>query len=260
MIMKEEVTYGLLGHPLGHSFSKVFFAKLLKDTGMKYENFDLPELTNASLYSLLLIHPNLQGFNVTAPYKQLIMNMLDSIDPVAEAVGAVNTVVVERFDSGAVRSLHGFNTDVIGFRDSITQILAPLPTDAGALIAGTGGASNAAAYVFGQMGRPYLKVSRSKSVPGKIITYGDITEELLERYPIVVNCTPAGTYPHVDACPPFPYGLIKPGMVFFDMVYNPDPSLFLSKAAAGGATIKSGTEMLVLQALESWRIWNTFPE
>ena len=259
MIMKEVVTYGLLGHPLGHSFSRIFFAELLKDTGMKYENFDLPELSNASLYAMLMSYPQLKGFNVTAPYKQQIMSMLDSIDPVAQAVGAVNTVVVERHDSGALRGLHGFNSDVVGFRESIEKILTPLPTDAGALILGTGGASNAAAYVFERTGRPHLKVSRTQQEPGRIMRYDDITAEVLDQYPIVVNCTPAGTYPNVDTCPPFPYELIRPGMVFFDMVYNPDPSLFLQRAEKAGAVTKSGAEMLVLQALESWRIWNRYP-
>lgn len=252
-----EIAYGLLGHPLTHSFSKAFFTELFAgmDAGLSYSNFDLPELTHQSLYHMLLMNPQLRGFNVTAPYKRRIMEFLDTVDPEAAEVGAVNTVVVERHPSGALKALRGFNTDVAGFRESIEPMLADIGPAAGALILGTGGASDAAAYVFRHMGRPFLKVSRAKGGAEGVIGYEDITPELLERFPIVVNCTPAGTYPNVDTCPPFPYALIRPGMVFFDMVYNPDPSLFLARADAMGAATKSGAEMLVLQALEAWRIW-----
>lgn len=252
-------TYGLLGHPLGHSFSKVFFDRLFAEEGSDnlYANFDLPELNHSTLFALLTAVPKLEGFNVTAPYKRAIMEMLDDIDPVAQEVGAVNTVVVKRHESGALKGLYGFNSDVVGFRDSISGMIAEIPSSKGALILGTGGASDAAAYVFSKMNRLWLKVSRSRKEEESVITYEEITADLLEQYPIVVNCTPAGTYPNTDTCPPFPYQLIKPEMVVFDMVYNPDPSLFLTKAAARGANIKSGAEMLVLQALESWRIWQT---
>ena len=225
-------TLGLIGRPLGHSYSKVFFDTLFEreNRSESYGLFELPELTPATLYTLLLMNPCLRGFNVTAPYKEAIVPMLDSMDSVAQAVGAVNTVSVRRADDGRVLALDGYNTDVAGFTGAIAPVLGEARP--GALILGTGGASKAAAVAF------------------------DIDAALLERYPLVVNATPAGTWPDVDTAPPFPVHLLGPANICFDMVYNPSPSLWLRQSEERGARIRSGLDMLYLQALAALEIWD----
>lgn len=212
-------TLGLIGRPLGHSYSKVFFDTLFEreNRSESYGLFELPELTPATLYTLLLMNPCLRGFNVTAPYKEAIVPMLDSMDSVAQAVGAVNTVSVRRAGDGRVLALDGYNTDVAGFTGAIAPVLGEARP--GALILGTGGASKAAAVAFDRLGIDFLKVSRTPS--GNNIGYSDIDAALLERYPLVVNATPAGTWPDVDTAPPFPVHLLGPANICFDMVYNP---------------------------------------
>lgn len=247
-------TLGLIGRPLCHSYSKVFFDTLFEreNRSESYGLFELPELTPATLYTLLLMNPCLRGFNVTAPYKEAIVPMLDSMDSVAQAVGAVNTVSVRRADDGRVLALDGYNTDVAGFTGAIAPVLGEARP--GALILGTGGASKAAAVAFDRLGIDFLKVSRTPS--GNNISYSDIDAALLERYPLVVNATPAGTWPDVDTAPPFPVHLLGPANICFDMVYNPSPSLWLRQSEERGARIRSGLDMLYLQALAALEIWD----
>ncbi len=248
--------YGLIGRPLAHSQSKAFFTRLFAEegSGESYDNFELQELTPQALYGLVLLNPQLKGFNVTAPYKVAVMDYLDSIDSAAERVGAVNTVKIERDATGRVTALCGFNTDVEGFRESVRPMAERLAPGAGALILGTGGASKAVAEALSQLGVKALKVSHS----GKgDLTYDDITAEVLAKCPLVVNATPLGTYPDTASCPPFPFGLLRPGMMCHDLVYNPAETEFMRRAAAQGAEVKNGLEMLHRQALASLAVWRT---
>ncbi|MDE6574389.1 MAG: shikimate dehydrogenase [Muribaculaceae bacterium] len=248
--------YGLIGYPLGHSFSKAFFTELFKadGTGRSYENFEMRKLDAASLYSLVLLAPKLKGFNVTAPYKRSIQEFLDYISPEAAAVGAVNTVKINRDATGRVTSLEGYNTDVKGFAESAAPFIADMPACCGALVLGTGGASLAVKYALESMGHTVLRVSREHKGEG-IIAYEDINSELLQNYPFIVNATPAGTFPAEDTCAPFPFELLGHNNRVFDLVYNPAVTLFMKRAMAQGAQARSGEEMLHIQALEALKIW-----
>ncbi len=248
--------YGLIGHPLTHSFSKMFFTRFFAEEGldMSYDNFDLPVLDAAALYSLVLLNPRLKGFNVTAPYKQQIMQFLDKVEGVAADIEAVNCVRVVRDDTGRVLRLEGFNTDVEGFSRAIAPLLEGMPRRK-ALVLGTGGASLAAVRGLADLGFEAVRVSRNPQ-GDRQIAYADITPELMQSVGAVVNCTPLGTYPAVDTVAPFPFGTLVPGTVCFDMVYNPEETLFMKKAVAQGAVVSNGFEMLCLQALASWHLWN----
>lgn len=249
--------YGLIGHPLTHSFSKMFFTSFFAEEGldMSYDNFDLPVLDAAALYSLVLLNPRLKGFNVTAPYKQQIIQFLDKVEGVAADIQAVNCVrMVRDADSGCVLRLEGFNTDVEGFSRAIAPMLEGMDRRK-ALVLGTGGASLAAVRGLFDLGFDVVRVSRSPKGEEQI-SYSDVTPELMQSVGAVVNCTPLGTYPAVDTVPPFPFETLLPGTVCFDMVYNPEETLFMKKAAARSAVVSNGFNMLCLQAIASWRIWN----
>lgn len=249
--------FGLIGYPLGHSFSKRFFTDLFEQdgSGRSYENFEIPELTPEALYRIVMLNPKLKGFNVTAPYKQEIMQYLDRTDALAAEVGAVNTVKIIRSDDGRVKALEGFNTDVVGFRESVLSMLEDC-RPAGALILGTGGASRAVAVALNSLGIEATFVSRRKRSDGCIL-YQDIDSATITACPLIVNATPAGTYPDTDSCPPFPYELLGPANYCHDLVYNPQETLFMKKCAAQGAAVKNGLEMLVGQAIAALRIWTS---
>ncbi len=244
-----DTEFGLVGYPLAHSFSKAFFA----EKGYKYDNFELPQLDSATLYTIMLLNPELKGLNVTAPYKEKIMAFLDSVEGVAQKIGAVNTVRICRNDSGFVYRLEGYNTDVEGFRESLRPLVEGRE-GAGALVLGTGGASKAAVEGLSQLGLNPVRVSRSHKSDDTFL-YSDLTPEVMATHPVVVNCTPLGTYPDTEACAPLPFELMPEGAVAFDMVYNPTVSTFLRRAAEHGAVTKNGREMLERQALASLRIW-----
>lgn len=248
--------FGLIGHPLGHSFSKAFFTDLFaKDSsGRSYDNFDIPELTPNALYSLVLMNPNLKGFNVTAPYKEAIIEYLDRIDDSAKAVGAVNTVRVVRDTTGRVTALEGFNTDVIGFHNSVLPFVENLSEHSGALVLGTGGASLAVAHVLSNMGLKVTRVSRNPKEDG-VIAYNSLNADIIAANHLIVNATPLGTWPNVDACPDFPYDMLTSAHFAHDLVYNPVETEFMRRCAAHGATTKNGLEMLHGQALAALKIW-----
>lgn len=248
--------FGLIGHPLAHSFSERFFATFFEMNGMpfKYENFDLPELTPESIYKVVMLNDKLRGFNVTAPYKEAIREYLDSCDELATRVGAVNTVKVLRADDGRVTGLKGYNTDVAGFTKALNNLYHGRKPK-GALIIGTGGASKAVAVALEDMDIPYLFISRSRQGEN-IKNYEDIDSDMLKKYPLIVNATPLGTYPDVKACPPIPYELLGQRNACFDLVYNPEKTEFMRRAAEHGAAAVNGLEMLFSQALESFEIWN----
>ena len=241
-------TYGLIGYPLGHSFSRRFFTEKFANEGRdaQYLNFEIPSIEMVP--DIIKSNPNLQGLNVTIPYKQLIMQYLDEISPEAQAIGAVNVVKID-----ALRKLTGYNSDVIGFVNSIKPLLKPHHKKA--LILGTGGASKAIHYgLTKKLGIETMFVSR-QSREG-MITYEDITPSLLKEYEVIVNCTPSGMFPHNDECPALPYEAMNEAHLLYDLVYNPEETLFMKKGIAMGATAKNGLEMLHLQALASWDFWN----
>ena len=260
--------YGLLGHPLGHSFSRKFhnerFERLSIDA--EYVNFDLESVD--LLPAVLANEPALRGLNVTIPYKQQVLQFLDELDPVAERIGAVNTIKVRRAPEGAKTKLpglylKGYNTDIIGFRDSIKPLLieAGIVDAAGiacqasakALVLGTGGASRAVCVALEDMGIQPVYVSRS-SAPGRL-TYDELTPAMMADYPVIVNCSPVGMFPHVDECPAIPYEALTPHHVCYDLIYNPAETQFLAKAKAQGTKTMSGGAMLEGQAIASYEIW-----
>lgn len=243
-------TFGLVGKKISYSFSKGYFTDKFLDQGLtnhEYLNFDLESIQDFSKV-IQKFHSTLKGVNVTIPYKQEIFKFLDDIDDTAKEVGAVNTV--KYTDQG---KLIGYNSDVVGFEQSIVPLLKPHHTKA--LILGTGGASKAVSYVFKTLGIDSVKVSRNAFEKREIL-YDDLTKSLLSEYTIIINCSPVGTFPNVNQKPAIPYQFITHDHLLYDLIYNPKETSFLSEGMKKGACTKNGYEMLVLQAEESWRIWN----
>ena len=242
--------YGLIGYPLSHSFSKRFFTAYFEKESIdaEYLNFEISEIS--LLPAVLREHPELTGFNVTIPYKEAVIPYLDGCAPNAAAIKAVNTVKIDRSDGNI--KLTGYNTDLIGFRDSILPLLKSHHRKA--LVLGTGGASKAIVAVLAELSIPAQLVSR-EAKPGISISYAQLTREIMEEFTIVVNTTPLGTYPKTEGFPDIPYEFLGKKHLLFDLVYNPPITQFLQKGANKGATIKNGEEMLKLQALAAWKIW-----
>lgn len=242
--------YGLIGYPLGHSFSKSYFNEKFENEGInaEYINFEIPTLD--SLPEILASNPELKGLNVTIPYKEKVISYLDSISPEARAIGAVNVIRVDH--KGNDTYLKGFNSDVIGFTKSIEPLLERLHKKA--LILGTGGASKAINFGLKSLGLETVFVSRFER-PGTI-QYSQITPDIIQEYNVIVNCTPCGMYPHIDECPQLPYEAMTSKNILYDLLYNPDETLFMKKGAQHGATVKNGLEMLLLQAFASWEFWH----
>lgn len=243
--------YGLIGYPLGHSFSMGYFNEKFKNEAINavYENFEIPDIQDIT--TVIGSNPDLAGFNVTIPYKEKVMDYLEYIAPEAAEIGAVNVVKVTHNGERAV--LKGFNSDVVGFVNSIKPLLRPLHKKA--LVLGTGGASKAVEYGLRKLGLETIKVSRTEK--DNTITYGQVTPELLSEYKVIVNCTPCGMAPHFDECPNLPYDSIDDSFLLYDLIYNPEETLFLRKGKEKDATVKNGLEMLLLQAEEGWNIWNS---
>jgi len=244
-------TYGLIGYPLVHSFSRAFFTEKFGKDGLdaQYVNFEIPSIEEFP--AIIRDHPDLCGLNVTIPYKQQVMTYLDSLSDEAREMGAVNVIRVSHVEERTI--LKGYNADVIGFVRSIGPLLMDV-TCRQALILGTGGASKAVDYGLRSLGFGTRFVSRNPV--GDMLGYADLTSEVLRENPVVVNCTPCGMFPHTDEYPLLPYDVLGPDNVLFDLIYNPDETKFLSEGKARGAKIKNGLEMLHLQALASWEFWN----
>lgn len=242
--------YGLIGYPLGHSFSKSYFNEKFENEGInaEYINFEIPTLD--SLPEILASNPELKGLNVTIPYKEKVISYLDSISPEARAIGAVNVIRVDH--KGNDTYLKGFNSDVFGFTKSIEPLLERFHKKA--LILGTGGASKAINFGLKSLGLETVFVSRFER-PGTI-QYSQITPDIIQEYNVIVNCTPCGMYPHIDECPQLPYEAMTSKNILYDLLYNPDETLFMKKGAQHGATVKNGLEMLLLQAFASWEFWH----
>lgn len=243
-------TYGLIGYPLGHSFSRGYFTDFFESEGIdaEYKNFELPCIEK--LCEVLQTEPTLQGFNVTIPYKQQVFAYLDELDEAARAIGAVNVVKVTRHDGEL--HLKGYNTDYIGFTESIRPYLKSHHTHA--LILGTGGASKAVCYALRQLGIETQYVSRTAREG--ILSYDELTSELMTQHTVIVNTTPLGMHPKMDECPPLDYSLITSRHLLYDVVYNPAKTLFLQCGEEHGATICNGMDMLIGQAKAAWRIWS----
>lgn len=238
--------YGIIGYPLGHSFSRAFFTEKFQREHIdaEYVNFEIPSAD--MLPGIVQANPNLRGLNVTLPHKEAVIPMFDELSDEAKEIGAVNVI---RVRDGRLK---GFNSDIIGFVDSIRPLLKPWHRHA--LVLGTGGASRAIRVGLQRLGIEWTYVSRTPA-PGRL-TYADLTSELMEHYQVIVNCSPVGMFPRVDACPDIPYQLLTGRHLLYDLVYNPQETLFLKRGAERGAAVKNGLEMLHLQALASWRFWN----
>lgn len=242
--------YGLIGFPLGHSFSKSFFNEKFQNEGIdaEYINFEIKGIDE--LPEVLATNPELRGLNVTIPYKEKVLSFLDYISVEARAIGAVNVIRVDHKGDDVV--LKGYNSDVIGFTKSIEPLLETFHRKA--LILGTGGASKAINYGLKSLGLETVLVSRYER-PGTI-QYKDITPDVVKEYNVIVNCTPSGMFPHYDECPDLPYEALDNHNLLYDLIYNPDETLFMKKGRERGAQTKNGLEMLLLQAFASWDFWN----
>lgn len=243
--------YGLIGYPLGHSFSKTFFNQKFDSEKIdaEYVNFEIGNIKE--LKDIVKENPDLGGLNVTLPYKTQVIPLLDEIDEDARQIGAVNVIKFTKGHFGKTK-LKGYNSDITGFRQSIEPLLDN--SHRKALILGTGGASKAVFQGLKQLGIASTFVSRAPKESG--IIYEEITPRIMEQYTVIVNTTPLGMYPKTDACPDIPYDLLTKGHLLYDLLYNPDETLFMKKGKEKGATVKNGLEMLLLQAFASWDIWN----
>ncbi len=243
--------YGLIGYPLGHSFSQKYFTEKFdrECVDARYDLFPLESINE--LPGLIHDTEGLAGFNVTIPYKQDVIQFLDEMDDQAREIGAVNVVKITRQVNGAYR-LKGFNSDAYGFTESIRPMLGP--SHKRALVLGSGGASKAVIFSLRRLGVEPVVVSRRPSAG--MLTYAAIDKEILMNYTVIVNASPVGMSPIIDACPDIPYEFLTPRHVCFDLVYNPEETLFLQKASAAGAAVKNGLEMLHLQAEGAWKYWN----
>ncbi|MEA3444461.1 MAG: shikimate dehydrogenase [Bacteroidota bacterium] len=239
--------YGLIGYPLGHSFSKKYFSKKFLKEGIDacYENYPIKDIDEFP--KLIQSKPNLFGLNVTVPYKEKIIPYLDELDETAREVGAVNTIRIFRNDN--VIRTKGFNTDVFGFEETIIHELKNLHKSA--LILGTGGSSKAVAYVLKKLAIDYYFVSR-KSTNG-IFSYFDLSSETINKNLIIINTTPLGMYPNIDESPAIDYSAITGKHLLIDLIYNPEETLFLKKGKANGATCLNGLKMLHYQADKAWK-------
>ena len=245
-------TFGLIGYPLSHSFSQKYFTEKFVREGIPDAHYELFPLQNISeLPDLLYRHPDLCGLNVTIPYKTAVIPYLHALDSTAQAVGAVNCVRIRN------NLLTGFNTDVVGFEQSLRPVIANWQPPEGiqALILGTGGAAKAVAWVLQNMGISYRFVSRQPEGKDQIL-YNTIAGLSPDVYRIVINTTPLGTYPNVDVCPPIPFDWLQAEHLVYDLVYNPPETLLLRLAAERGCKVKNGLEMLHLQAEAAWKIWS----
>ena len=242
--------YGLLGYPLGHSFSRNYFNQKFEAERIdaEYLNFEIPEIKE--IKNVIKENPELNGLNVTIPYKEQVIPYLDDLDEDARLIGAVNVIKFSKGLFGKVK-LKGYNSDIIGFKQSIEPLLKEHHRKA--LILGTGGASKAVFQGLKQLGVASTFVSRKAKE--YCITYEEITPKVMEQYTVIVNTTPLGMYPTVPACPHIPYDLLTSDHLLYDLLYNPDETLFMRKGKEKGAVVKNGLEMLLLQAFAAWEIW-----
>jgi shikimate dehydrogenase len=242
--------YGLIGYPLKHSFSKGYFNDKFKAENIdaEYINFEISSIKDFK--SIVKNNPQLKGLNVTIPYKEQVIPFLDQLSDNAKLIGAVNVVKIDRYKGKT--KLTGFNSDIIGFIESIKPLLQVHHQRA--LILGTGGSAKAIYYGLKQLGIIATFVSREKKSK-TTLTYEELDADILSVNTIIVNCTPVGMWPNVDACPAIPYELLTSEHLLYDLLYNPDETLFMKKGKEQGVMVKNGLEMLLLQAFASWEFW-----
>ncbi len=241
--------YGLIGYPLSHSFSKGYFNEKFQSEHLnaEYVNFEIPDIKEFK--ALIAKNPNLRGLNVTIPYKEQVIKYLDELDNAAKEIGAVNVIKFNYTKNGL--KLKGFNSDFIGFYDSIGPLLND--THKKALVLGTGGASKAVVYALKKLNVITTYVSR-KPEKGEL-AYTDLNQKVMEENTVIINTTPVGMYPNEDNAPEIPYQHLTPNHILYDLLYNPDTTKFLRLGKERGAITKNGLEMLLLQAFVSWQIW-----
>ncbi|GAB2701268.1 shikimate dehydrogenase [Mucilaginibacter koreensis] len=258
--------YGLIGHPLSHSFSKKYFTEKFEEEHIHNASYELYPLASIDqLDGLLKSEPQLCGLNVTVPHKVSVLPMLDSMSEYAREIGAVNCIRISQISpvtaafsgevgiEGKEYMLEGFNTDAYGFEMSLKPLLKAQHTSA--LILGDGGAARAVKYILSTLNISYKSVTRKKA--DHHITFDELTPEHIASHLLIINTTPLGTAPNIDECPTIPYEELTENHLLYDMVYNPEQTLFLKKGAEQGAVTKNGYEMLILQAEKSWEIWNS---
>ena len=246
-MQKQIDKYGLIGKDISYSFSKKFFTRKFINESLNncsYENYDINSISEL----LEVINDTkIKGLNVTIPYKESVIELLNHIDPIAKKIGAVNTIKIDKQNK-----LLGYNTDYIGFKQSLESNIS---NQKRALILGTGGASKAIVYALKTLNIKTLIVSRKKREES--ITYEDISNQIIKDHTIIINCTPLGTYPNIEECPKIPYQYITERHLCYDLIYNPIKTKFLILSEKEGASIINGNEMLENQAIESWKIWNS---
>ena len=248
MTQNSKKRFGLLGRNISYSFSKGHFTTKFekeKYQGYTYENFDIQEIT--VFPEIIKNTEHLKGLNVTIPYKEEVIPFLDKLSKKAKKIGAVNTIKITKKGK-----LKGYNTDYFGFLKSLKPLLQPHHKKA--LILGTGGASKGVAFALEELGIEYKFVSRKASE--NAIDYSQINAKTFQEYQIIINSTPIGTSPNIEACPDIPYELFTDQHIAYDLIYNPAETQFLKNAAARGAQIKNGLDMLIFQAEKAWEIWN----
>ena len=244
--------YGLIGKKLGHSFSPAYFNNKFEN-----ENIDavykLFEIASIEAFPALIDHSDgLVGFNVTIPYKEHIIPFLDEVDPVANLIGSVNTIKVDRNKN--IPHLKGYNTDVIGFEKTLLKLISGRQVD-NALILGTGGSAKTVSYVLDKLDIAHRFVSRTPG-PKEDLSYKEIRREIISSNQLIINTTPVGMFPESDQKPDIPYQALSPNHALYDLIYNPEETRFLKLGKEKGAAVMSGGEMLKIQADEAWRIWN----
>ncbi|TCK66725.1 shikimate dehydrogenase [Winogradskyella wandonensis] len=241
--------FGLIGKDIDYSFSRGYFAKKFHAENLPhtYVNFDLQNISQFP--SVITNSDNLKGLNVTIPYKEAVIPHLDKLNKRAKKIGAVNTIKISKKGK-----LIGYNTDYHGFKNSLQPHLKKHHKKA--LIFGTGGASKAIAYVLSKLGIDYYFVSRSKK-EGVTYTYSDLTDTIIQKHLVLINCSPVGTFPNINECPDIPYGGITHNHILYDLIYNPEETKFLNIGAYKNAKTINGLKMLELQAEKSWAIWNS---
>jgi shikimate dehydrogenase len=239
--------FGLIGYPLTHSFSKKYFTEKFEKENLhdcRYENFEIETID--LLPQITLYKEELEGLNVTIPYKERVIKFLDDSNELVKETGACNCIRIENGKQ------IGYNTDVIAFERSLLPKLQPIHR--AALILGTGGAAKAVQFVFKKMGISYQLVSRNPSADQ--LSYSQVNSSIIQTHHLIINTTPVGLYPNVSDAPPLPYDAVTPNHFLFDLIYNPERTLFLAEGEKRGAAVQNGYDMLVYQAEESWKIWN----
>ncbi|WP_341656755.1 shikimate dehydrogenase [Blattabacterium cuenoti] len=241
--------YGLIGKDIKYSFSRKFFLEKFKQESIFNADYEIFDISKIEDVSFIFQNPYLKGCNVTIPYKTSIIPFLTKIMPEAKFIGSVNVVKITN------KCRIGFNTDVLGFECSFKKKFKQFKNKKNfkALILGTGGVSKSISFVLEKLKIPYQYISRKKN--RGFLVYEDINQNLLNQYKIIINCTPIGTYPNINTCPSLPYQYVSSEHYFYDLVYNPNKTLFLKKAEKKGAFIQNGLEMFYFQAEESWKIW-----